>query len=781
MIFLDTETCGYHGPIVLLQYAYDEGEIILYEVWNQPVRKTLSIVEKFCDETIVGFNLAYDWFHLCQLYTTLRLLKTDLTPREQLTQYINKEQEARFGPCLKPRAAIDLMLVARKTKYQTLMKQKNIYIRRVPTAIAEELCKTLDERIPLDNIYFARKSDPTRHWQVDNTKDKQFKTVSLRWAASSALKALIAHITGKQTILYEDIRLPKNLQPNEVGYAPWAKALELHTWPNVIDAHIDMWQNNNVARTYAENDVYYTRILYHHLDEPESDIDSELACLVGAVRWHGFKIDTDKVITLRDKVLRKIDNNFNSFAYCRRYLEEVLSPMERTVLTRRGKLTTGKVVLEEISKWKEAVVCDKCHGLGMSQDAVKCDCVHGLKNTEKDHPAAVRAKEILASRRATKEIELYNKLLLAGRFHASFKVIGTLSGRMSGTDDLNAHGIKRTKDVRSAFPLADDGYVLTGGDAVSFEVSLMDAVYKDPKLHEELLSVMDCECVIKHGQAKETCPDCLGKGKSRAKIHAIFGTYVYPGETYEMIIKSKNLPGEQDHYTISKNSLFSMGYGGNEFTLETKYNIPKEAAEFAFKKWSEDHPVWAAERKKYTDMFCSMQQPGGIGTKVIWKDPADYIETALGFKRYFTLQNNICKILFELANNPPKNWKQYPGKVVRREREQTILGATQTALYAAAFAIQAANMRAAGNHVIQSYGSSLIKMLQSKLWELQPVGVHDFNLLLMNVHDELMVPCRPELVTKVREIVRDFINTWRVNVPLLDFDWHDSMNSWADK
>ena len=43
------------------------------------------------------------------------------------------------------------------------------------------------------------------------------------------------------------------------------------------------------------------------------------------------------------------------------------------------------------------------------------------------HPAAVRSKEILDVKIAAKEVELYEKLLLAGKFHASFVVIGTLS------------------------------------------------------------------------------------------------------------------------------------------------------------------------------------------------------------------------------------------------------------------------------------------------------------------------------------------------------------------
>ena len=99
-----------------------------------------------------------------------------------------------------------------------------------------------------------------------------------------------------------------------------------------------------------------------------------------------------------------------------------------------------------------------------------------------------------------------------------------------------------------------------------------------------------------------------------------------------------------------------------------------------------------------------MTQPGGIGTKVVWKDPADYAETMLGFRRYFTLENRIARAIFDLARKPPKHWKDCKVKVVRRDRVQTAGGAVSSALYGAAFSMQAANMRAAANHEIQSPG-----------------------------------------------------------------------------
>ena len=43
------------------------------------------------------------------------------------------------------------------------------------------------------------------------------------------------------------------------------------------------------------------------------------------------------------------------------------------------------------------------------------------------HPAAERARLVLDARKGKYEINFYDKLLRAGRLHASFEVIGALS------------------------------------------------------------------------------------------------------------------------------------------------------------------------------------------------------------------------------------------------------------------------------------------------------------------------------------------------------------------
>jgi hypothetical protein len=44
-VYIDSETCGLHSMMVLLQYAEEEGPIQLHEVWRRPIRETLRLIE----------------------------------------------------------------------------------------------------------------------------------------------------------------------------------------------------------------------------------------------------------------------------------------------------------------------------------------------------------------------------------------------------------------------------------------------------------------------------------------------------------------------------------------------------------------------------------------------------------------------------------------------------------------------------------------------------------------------------------------------------------------
>jgi len=732
MIFYDTETCGLHGMAVLIQYAEDSGPVKLHHVWTVPVIETLKLIEYFMENDLTGFNLSFDHFHLSKLYTIFSLLDGHAIPEYCIDKIANLEPLGRDGFCIKPKAACDVMLHARKGKFQSTMDRKDIRVRKIPEGIAWEVQDFLEKNVKLDDIYFARKKDRTApHWAIFPHDEPGFVDIVLKFKASTALKNLAIHALGKNeydVLKFDQVEPPT--YPTEVGYAPFALAISSeakswevkidkkkgYTWPKHIEQHISHWLLNPLAKRYASDDVLYTREMYEFLGSPKAgDTDSELACMVGSSRWRGYAVDIDKLKALREQVTVRSLSAPKAPSAVKRYLEEVVDPIEADFLS------TKKTVLEEVAEW--------------------------VNDDGSPHPGAIRAKEVLAARQAKSELDLINKLLIAGRFHASFDVIGARSGRMSGRGgDLNPQGIKRENYIRECFPLAFNDR-LVGGDFDSFEVVLAITYYGDKKLEEAV--------------------------KSGKKIHGLFGVHVYPDMTYDQIIADK------ERYTRSKSAVFAMIYGGEAYTLKTRLGVDLEDAEKAYQTFIKEYPGIGEGRKKVFDMFCSMRQPGGIGTAVKWHEPADSIETMFGFKRYFTLENQICKSLYQLARRPPGEWKRHKGKVTRKDREQTVAGACQSALYAAAFTIQAANMRAAGNHVIQGSGAQITKVVQRKIWDLQPSGIHKWVVQPMNVHDELM--CPTSKADEVSKIVKETVDSFKSKVPLISIEWHDNMASWANK
>lgn len=831
--YLDSETCGLHSMMVLFQYAKGDGDIHLYHIWKEPVRDTLKLFEEVADGTVVGFNLAFDWFHVAKIFTIWRLLPRHWIPEEHIEDIAIIEPLGMDGPCIKPRNALDLMLHSRKGPYQSLMARDDIRIRRVPTALAYALAEELEKRIQLDGIYFAKSADKDApRWHVYDIRNREgqvipdFKDVCLRFNPAGGLKYLAEHALGYEPKFhFTDVEVDKKYRPKEFGYAPFALAVSTpdeqwavykknskgeqeiagYAWPGVIQHHIDHWHTNKSAQEYARDDIVYTRGLAHHFGDPEpGDDDSVLACMVPVVRWRGFQLNLKGIQELHDKAKAIVENspvNINKPSEVRRYITECMDEMESIILeesTRKANLTSvsnwkidfeaedDDTGAEGLQGWKISNVeeCTKCFG-----DDPQCARCGGTGKLQPGmHPASKRAAEILHVKAAAKEVELFQKLLKAGRFHASVNVIGALSGRMSGGDGLNAQGIKHDKTVRSQFPMAwtenptervrnvlqsvlgDEfeevwelnrdhfdnwvAYQLSGGDFDSFEVCIADAVYKDPGITK----------IITSGE----------------KIHAYFAMCMYPGVTYEEVLASEGT--EFDMYTKGKSGFFGFLYFGDWSTLVRNFGIPAEDAKNAESTFFKKYPNVKKARQRIIDWFSSMRQPGGIGTMVVWNDPRDRIETLLGFPRFFTLENQICKALFDLARKPPKHWRDVKIKVMRREgRVQSAVGAVSSALYGAAFGLQGAITRAAGNHEIQGTGAGITKATQRRVWDLQPHGVHELIVAPLNIHDEIMAPCRPEWADRVAEVVRDSVESFRPVVPLIGMTWFKKMESWAGK
>lgn len=713
MIFLDTETCGLTGPIILIQYSFDDEKPTLHHVWKENVTDTLELLEGMCEYEggICGFNLTFDWFHVNKLYNLLHDMPCDKPPNPQAI--LSTDHKATY--CLKPIKALDLYLYSKKSHWQVLMDRKDVRVKRVPTVISTALADILKRKLPLPDIFFARSAEGY-HWSVEPDEDNPaLSDLVLKFKPSGALKVLAQEVFKCGVIEYP---IPSDLYPVENEYNPYTM-----DWKRVIDNHIEWWYNNANAKSYAEQDIVLLQRLYEYWDKPPlDDYDSILACAVGATRWKGFSLDLDLVNQTyleQVEIYNKCPVNVHSHHEVKAYLREVATPVEALLLK-----STGAKILDAIHKFP----------------------------TELGRRAAV----VRDTRTAAKQIDILQKFRDTARFHPSFKIIGTKSGRMSGGADfgeggLNPQGIQRDPKFRRLFTLKDHDEILSGGDFKAFEVTIADAAYNDPNLHAELLT-----------------------GKS---IHGLFGEILYD-TTYDEIMASKGT--DNNKYNPAKNSVFSLLYGALENKVAETAGITVEKATLSYQEFVKRYPNVGKSRQNIFDAFCSMRQPGGLGTTIIYSEPAEYIESLLGFRRYFTLENQVVKTLFKLAQYPPDDLDCI-GKIVRRDREQSIKGATQSALYATAFNIQAQNMRAAANHVIQSTGAEICKQFQCLLWELQPAGVGEWKIRIMNVHDELLVVHKEELTQDILDTIQRGLIKYRDVVPLLDIDWKTNLTDWSEK
>lgn len=773
---------GFHGLPVILQYAVDDGPVKIHNFWTTPIKVSLNLIKWMMEHGsgITAFNIAFDMFHLNKVYNVFNSYHDhDELPINIIEELALLEPGARDGLCVKPIAACDLMLHAKRGPYQSLMDRKPIRIKRVPTPIAFQLAAKLEENIKLKDIYFASFKDKTRkRWQVhdiekaDGKIDPNFKDIVLRFAPSVGLKALAVDALNLPVTAFKDIQ-PK-YQPNELGYAPYALAVGKPgawngAWPIHVKDHVKHWEENEEAKKYAIADITMLRDLYKYFDCPSAgDTNSTLACMVAAVRWRGMSINVEGITKLRDQATKEMEAAPKSPKFVRKYIWPLLSANEVACLdSMKGGAGTGKVVIEAIAKFTD--------------------------DDDKPTEAALRAKKVMEARKAEKRKNLFDKLLLAGRFHVSFKVIGTLSERMSGSDQLNAQGIDKLETIRQCFPLAWPGMQLDGGDFASFEVTIAEAEYKDPELRKDLTEVFPCDDCDTTGihrkcagkgckKCKKTgkCDECKGTGHTPRKIHGLFAQFLFPGKSYREIVKSKG--SENDMYDKGKRAIFSQFYGGNEQTIVDRIDgVNLEDATRAAQAFGARYRGVARSRMEIYNDFCSMRQEGGIGSKVTWANPKDFVECMLGPKRYFTLENKICKYLFDLANDPPKEWTNIRGQVVRRDRYQSNAGATRSALFAAAFNVQSQNMRAASNHKIQAVGARATKEVQVDIWSLQPIGVNPWKVISMNVHDEIMNSVVPELSEQLEKIVKDKVETFRPLIPLIQIDWKRNMSSWAEK
>ena len=819
MIFFDSEGVGGTGPLVTVQWSTlellekDSHDCSFHRIWEQPLIKTLKLIEYLStyDDGICGFNLVHDWFQVNKWYNIFRQLTTeelnDVNPRGNLVLRI-KDIEAR-GPqlddkCLKPRKALDLMLIARAVKYQYLAKHKSIVLRKVPSILLEgeeresAFYSLLNSRTSLPpgiRIRWRKSQKKSGRRDVvdvlgDLFPSSSFEGEELKSGAATkkqtfaSLKQLAALVLGDPKIAegtFEQEVLGGNKLPyrEEPDFKPWGGEWR-HGLRVLCDTFNGSLSGSERAITYACRDVYYTYEVWRSLQSDQStellggDDDSELACLVGASYWKGFAIDSREdfkkireQISHYDEVIQRMQTigvNCNAPASVLSYLYSMCS----NDLDKLSIPDTKKITLEAIERGEEW----------------------------EGHPVQEAVRNVQRTRKALKRRHLLESLLKSGRFCFAMKIQGTLSSRMSGGTDrelsstgkserLNPQGIPREKEFRSLFTLAFDDETLEGGDFEAFEPSILDAICGDPQFREDL--------------------------KSGLKIHLFAGSEFY-GIPPQDILSTKGTTN--DKYIRSKNAFLGWIYGATQRRVAQVLDLDESKVEEGYQRIASRYSAITRHRKNLRRRFIPLSQERGAGTEIEWQEPDDYIEAIklpwqeAGYRRTFQIEWAVIRALYSLAIEPPKEWTSIPGSCRRTNRVQSIVGATQSALYASIFALQEHVFRAAANHEIQSPGAQITKHLQRKIWDLQPSGIEGWKVRPFNSHDEVQVPCRlttpaqiaakkldafplqgnhPICVapsvehTTVKQVVEQFLTGLQQVIPLLQITWQTNLNNWGEK
>lgn len=713
--WLDYETVGLLGPPVVLAWAEDDGPVQIHDVWRAPARDTLQLIEHLCAAALGGFHLSFDHFVNQKTYNVLDMLPPGKPPTK--AGWLAVERDAVWGPCVKPVSAIDVLLLSQRGPMQSLMERDPIRVKRVPAVLAPLLAEELRSRVSFDGIYFTRRRDGYG-WTVDARDSVEFPNVVLRFGAAGGLKPLTRHLLNREAM---DLPVPEELMPDDKGFG-WNPFR--HNWVPLLEKHIDFWEKNPEAKRYHVADIVNCRDVWKHLGSPPpGDDDSILACLVGSSRWRGWAFDHQVMETIRGEA--------------RARLEEAPWALNPHEVRKRLRAAASSV---------EALAITSTKDIFLKRLAEDPD----WNGTEVQRIARVVRK----ARSAKKEIDVADKLLSVGRGHFDFRVIGALSGRMSGTGGLSAHGIpsaKKGSRMRDAFTLADGELsVLDAGDFESFEPSIAAAVYKDAGLVADI--------------------------KSGKKIHALFGAAVYD-------MAYADVKGNAELYGRSKNALLGRMYGAEQRKLAETLGLTEEEAAVGVARFEDKYPGVGAARQKVAEQFQSMRQPNGIGSRVEWHEPASSVDSLFGSKRFFTLENSTCRALFQLAESPPLEWRSgafSKMRITRRAgRIQAPLGAVQSALFACAFGIQASNTRQAANHTIQASGASITKRLQCRIWDHQPAGVHPWRVQPFQIHDELEVPRAPDV--DLRDTVKEVLEFYRPTIPLIDMKWSQGLKTWGEK
>ncbi|MCP4896271.1 MAG: hypothetical protein GY906_04785 [bacterium] len=767
--YFDSETMGLYGPAVIFQCQFDysnkrhDDQPFMYDLWNNPVSKTIDLIEEIVACRVVCHNITFDWTKLQQFFNAARALERtkgpNFRPITDVDLFAHTLYECRDIFCLKPPAAVCTLMLAQKELGGTSLATKEIRVKKLPKDIGQTVADILNKNTKLPAILFARRKSPERWLVAQSDHGDAWVDVALRFGPSNALKDIARFVLEVEDTqkLGQDIEMPEF--PIEEGFAPYATLLDdgnwmykgQQLWPLRLDAHLAFWTTKDSPQEkYALDDVILLKKLDEHFGKPDTDFDSEIGCQVASVRAAGFSIDTDKLATeikSSAAIIESAQVNVDSPLQVRKYISDALDPMEAHVIADSCDKAT-------LLKMTSAFVLDEaeeCCNTG-------CDRCNGRKTVGPGPmPVVDRVEHILKVRKHRKRQQLYGKLEVAKGAFPSFRVIGTKSGRMSGADGLNYHGIDGSREIREVFTLGDGvlGTEVSGGDFDSQELAIAAAVMNDSNLADD-----------------------IGKGKS---LHGVFAASA-SGLPYEQIMahKEDKATPEANWYKKAKICVYAILYGASAFNISFTLGVDPEEADRIILNFFEKYPYMAQTRKMVKESLECLSSDSD-GRLQVLEPKQKYIESIFGFRRSFEVEYEVIDILFQSMNEIRELSKKWPGECIRKDEKgkQTYGGAASSALYGSIFSMQGKVLRAALNHLIQSAGRTVTLTVQKRIWDdIQPIGAKPFRVKLMSVHDEIATVQKRSVTPLVADAVRNSVADLCKTVPLLSLEWASNVGDW---
>jgi len=359
------------------------------------------------------------------------------------------------------------------------------------------------------------------------------------------------------------------------------------------------------------------------------------------------------------------------------------------------------------------------------------------------------AEDLLEYKPTTQKLKQL-EAFVNGDVHPNFRVLGTPTNRMAGTDGINFQGVSKEDSLRSLV-LAE-----AGGDFDNLEIVIAATFFNDEKLLE----------IAKNGDmhtmtAKLILTDCP-----------------YNYEELMEIKKDKEHP----YFSVLKKARnkakginFAILYFAGPFTIAGALGVDEQEAD----KWMEEHffatfPSLKETRKRFYDMFCTADFLTWNKNSVA--NMHERVEDIWGKEKFICLEKAIAKFFWENSDSIAKCAANDNEKILRQPSKglQTNYQAIRSACLGAASRIQKSVYRQLGNFPIQSSGATLTKIMMARLFLC-------FDLALMNIHDELIISNRNDYDHDlVKGFVDGFLNRARTVIPHLKMEWK-KIDNWSEK